>query len=77
MDRGAWRATVHGVAWTQLKQLSTHSKFSLRHGMTKRKKNASNGMDKKVHQMKWKSPQSPSADALPVHLIPMQCFGVH
>ena len=26
MDRGAWRATVHGVAksWTRLKQLSTH-----------------------------------------------------
>ena len=26
MDRGAWRATVHGVAksWTQLKPLSTH-----------------------------------------------------
>ena len=24
MDRGAWRATVHGIAksWTQLKQLS-------------------------------------------------------
>ena len=27
MDRGAWRATVHGVtkSWTQLKRLSTHS----------------------------------------------------
>ena len=27
MGRGAWRATVHGVAksWTQLKQLSIHS----------------------------------------------------
>ena len=27
MDRGAWQATVHGVAksWTQLKQLSTHA----------------------------------------------------
>ena len=27
MDRGAWRATVHGVAkcWTQLKQLSMHT----------------------------------------------------
>ena len=27
MDRGAWWATVHGVAksWTQLKRLSTHS----------------------------------------------------
>ena len=27
MDRGAWRATVHGVAkgWTQLKQLSTYA----------------------------------------------------
>ena len=26
MDRGAWRATVHGVekSWTQLKQLSLH-----------------------------------------------------
>ena len=26
MDRGAWRATVHGVAksWTRLKQLSMH-----------------------------------------------------
>ena len=26
MDRGAWRATVHGVAksWIHLKQLSTH-----------------------------------------------------
>ena len=26
MDRGAWQATVHGVAksWTQLKQLSMH-----------------------------------------------------
>ena len=26
MDRGAWRATVHGVSksWTQLKQLRTH-----------------------------------------------------
>ena len=29
MDRGAWRATAHGVAksWTELKQLSTHSSF--------------------------------------------------
>ena len=28
MDRGAWRATVHGVAksWTQLKRLSTWQK---------------------------------------------------
>ena len=28
MDRGAWVATVHGVAksWTQLKRLSTHAK---------------------------------------------------
>ena len=28
MDRGAWWATVHGVAksWTQLKQLSRHAK---------------------------------------------------
>ena len=27
MDRGAWQATVHGVAksWTQLDQLSTHT----------------------------------------------------
>ena len=27
VDRGAWRATVHGIAksWTQLKQLSTHT----------------------------------------------------
>ena len=27
MDRGAWRATVHGVAesWTRLKRLSMHS----------------------------------------------------
>ena len=27
MDRGAWRATVHGVAesWTELKWLSTHA----------------------------------------------------
>ena len=27
MDRGAWRAAVHGVAesWTGLKQLSTHA----------------------------------------------------
>ena len=27
MDRGAWRATVHGVgkSWTQLKQLSAHA----------------------------------------------------
>ena len=27
MDRGAWRATVHGMAksWTRLKQLSTHT----------------------------------------------------
>ena len=29
MDKGAWRATVHGVPkrWTQLKQLSTHTGF--------------------------------------------------
>ena len=79
MDRGAWWATVHGVAKTRtrLKQLSMHSKFSLRQGVTQRKKNASNGMEKKVHQMKRKSPQSPLADAFPGHLIPMQCFGVH
>ena len=35
MDRGAWRATVHGVtkSQTQLKQLSTHEKVrSLRKG---------------------------------------------
>ena len=27
MDRGAWRATVHGVSksWTRLKRLSTHA----------------------------------------------------
>ena len=27
MDRGAWRATVHGVtkSWTRLKQLSTYN----------------------------------------------------
>ena len=27
MDRGAWQATVHGIAksWTQLKGLSTHA----------------------------------------------------
>ena len=27
MDRGAWRATVHGVtkSWTRLKQLKTHT----------------------------------------------------
>ena len=27
MDRGAWQATVHGVAksWTRLKQLNTHN----------------------------------------------------
>ena len=31
MDRGAWPATVHGLAkyQTQLKQLSMHAKFSL------------------------------------------------
>ena len=31
MDRGAWRATVHGVtkSWTRLKWLSTHSKAYL------------------------------------------------
>ena len=30
MDRGAWWATVHGVAksWTRLKQLSTHALFT-------------------------------------------------
>ena len=30
MDKGAWRATVHGVAqsWTWLKQLSTHARCS-------------------------------------------------
>ena len=53
----------------QLKQLSTHSKFSLRQGMTKRKKNASNGMDKKVHQMKWKSPQCPFTCASDTHAV--------
>ena len=31
MDRGAWRATVHGIAknWTGLKQLSTHTPLPL------------------------------------------------
>ena len=31
MDRGAWRATVHGVAksWTRLKRLSSSSSSSL------------------------------------------------
>ena len=30
MNRGAWRATVHGVtqSWTQLKQLSTHVRIA-------------------------------------------------
>ena len=30
MDRGAWWATVHGVAksWTRLKQLSMHALFT-------------------------------------------------
>ena len=30
MDRGAWRAAVHGVSkcWTQLKQLSTHTRIT-------------------------------------------------
>ena len=30
MDRGTWRATVHGVAesWTRLKRQSTHSQTS-------------------------------------------------
>ena len=27
MDRGAWRATVHGVAETRLKRLSRHTSF--------------------------------------------------
>ena len=33
MDRGAWRATVHGVAkgWTGLKRLSMHICMSLSH----------------------------------------------
>ena len=28
MDRGVWRATVHGVtqSWTRLEQLSTHAR---------------------------------------------------
>ena len=31
MDRGAWQATVHGVAqsWTRLRQLSTHTPSNL------------------------------------------------
>ena len=31
MDRGAWRATVHGVtkSWTQPKQLSTQAQITL------------------------------------------------
>ena len=31
MDRGAWRATVHGVtkSWTQLKQLSMQAQITL------------------------------------------------
>ena len=31
MDRGAWRAIVHGVTknWTQLKQLSMHISLNL------------------------------------------------
>ena len=39
MDRGAWRATVHGVAksQTRLKQLSTHTHIS---GRRKRPENA-------------------------------------
>ena len=30
MERGAWRATVHGVAqsWTQLKRLSMHTQWN-------------------------------------------------
>ena len=30
MERGAWRATVHGVAqsWTQLKRLSMHARWN-------------------------------------------------
>ena len=33
MDRGAWRATVHGVAkgWTRLKDQRTHQSLSLSH----------------------------------------------
>ena len=33
MDRGAWQATVHGVAksWTCLKRLSTHARKCRRH----------------------------------------------
>ena len=34
MDRGAWRATVHGVArsWTRLKRFSTHARARCCHG---------------------------------------------
>ena len=32
MDRGAWRATVHGVAKSQM-QLSTHTEFNLLNGL--------------------------------------------
>ena len=51
MDRGAWKATVHGVAksWTQLKRLSMHAhthkppsmakKLINRHFIKKKKKN--------------------------------------
>ena len=37
MDRGAWRATVHGVAqsWTRLKQLSRHAHSRTIHSMLK------------------------------------------
>ena len=30
MDRGAWRATIHGVAesWTQLKRFCMHAHFT-------------------------------------------------
>ena len=37
MDRGAWRATVHGVtkSWTQLKQLSIHIDIDVRNNVCK------------------------------------------
>ena len=37
MDRGAWWAMIHGVAksWTQLKQLSTHIRTTLKSSGTR------------------------------------------
>ena len=36
MDRGAWRATVHGVtkSWTRLRDLAQHGSFLIALGMT-------------------------------------------